>query len=160
MAVIKPGGGNGKRYFTPAEANASLPLVRAIVRDIVDLARDIQDRHDRLVRLQGHGKGALGDAYDEELRLAQVEFERQQERMEEYESELKKLGIELKDYHTGLIDFPCRMDGREVYLCWRLGEPEVGFWHELDAGFAGRKKLPPAAARAPQPQPSPLGSDH
>ena len=50
-------------------------------------------------------------------------------------------GIELKDYFTGLIDFPCRMDGREVYLCWRLGEPEVGHWHELDAGFAGRQKL-------------------
>ena len=61
--------------------------------------------------------------------------------MHEYEHELQQLGVELKDYFTGLIDFPCWMDGREVYLCWRLGEPEVGHWHELDDGFAGRQKL-------------------
>ena len=75
---------------------------------------------------------------------AQSELERGQERMREYERELQNLGIELKDYFIGLIDFPCRMDGREVYLCWRLGEPEVAYWHELDAGFAGRQKLRPA----------------
>ena len=61
--------------------------------------------------------------------------------MHEYERELQQLGVELKDYFTGLIDFPCWMNGHEVYLCWRLGEPEVGHWHELDAGFAGRQKL-------------------
>ena len=62
--------------------------------------------------------------------------------MKDYEKELRTLQIELKDYVTGLIDFPCWMDGREVYLCWRLGEPDVGHWHEIDAGFAGRHKLP------------------
>ena len=72
---------------------------------------------------------------------AQAEFERGQEQMHEYERELQQLGVELKDYFTGLIDFPCRMDGREVYLCWRLGEPEVGHWHELDAGFARPAKI-------------------
>ena len=45
------------------------------------------------------------------------------------------------DYDKGLIDFPSLHDGREVYLCWRLGEPQVAYWHELDAGFAGRQKL-------------------
>ena len=61
--------------------------------------------------------------------------------------ELKNLGIELKDYDTGLIDFLCWMDGREVYLCWRLGESEVSHWHEIDAGFAGRQRLLTAATR-------------
>ena len=61
--------------------------------------------------------------------------------MKGYEDELKSLRIELKDYLTGLLDFPCLMDGREVFLCWRLGEPEVSFWHELDKGFAGRKRI-------------------
>ena len=69
-------------------------------------------------------------------------FESDQQRMQDYEQELRTLHIELKDYFTGLIDFPCWMDGREVFLCWRLGEPEVSHWHELDAGFAGRQKLP------------------
>jgi hypothetical protein len=131
----------GKKYFTVSEANATLPLVRAIVRDITTLARDLRDRHERLSRVgKAEGK-APSDAYQEELRIVQAEFERDQERMQEYEEELKKLGIELKDYFSGLIDFPAWMDGHEVYLCWRDGESEVAHWHELDAGFAGRQKL-------------------
>jgi hypothetical protein len=131
----------GKKYFTAAEANAALPLVRAIVRDITALFRELRDRHERLSRLRQSQGGALGDAYQEELQLIQDEFERGQAKMEEYVAELRNLGVELKDPETGLLDFPCRMQGREVYLCWRYGEPEVGYWHELDAGFAGRQKL-------------------
>ena len=132
---------SGKKYFTVAEANAMLPLVRVILRDVTVLARDLRERHERLARLKPGGRGALSEAHQEELLQAQTEFARGQERMQEYEVELKQLGVELKDYFTGLIDFPCRMDGREVYLCWRLGEPEVAYWHELEAGFAGRQKL-------------------
>lgn len=139
MAVKKPK--LAKKYYSVAEANAALPLVRAIVRDIADLARELRERHERLTRLRPNDRGVLGEAYNEELQYVQEEFERDQARMKEYERELQKLGVEIKDYYTGLIDFLSWLDGREVYLCWRLGEPEVGFWHELDAGFAGRKKL-------------------
>jgi hypothetical protein len=142
MAARKPV--PDKKYFTVAEANATLPLVRAIVRDITELAPDLRDRHDRLGKL-GARKRVPGNAYDEELEHLEAEYERDKERMREYLAELEKLGAELKDYFSGLIDFPCWMDGREVYLCWRLGEAEVGHWHELDAGFAGRQKLPVAA---------------
>src|SRR5262249_33900136 len=72
---------------------------------------------------------------------AEAEFERGRERMEELVGELRQLGVELKDFFAGLVDFPCWMDGREVYLCWKQGEPEVAHWHEVDAGFAGRQKL-------------------
>ncbi len=130
-----------KKYFTVSEANASLPLLRSILRDVTELARDLRERHERLARMQSSPPHALGDAYKEELQQIQAEFEHDQERMREYETELKSLGVELKDYYTGLVDFPCRMNGREVYLCWRLGESEVAHWHELDAGFAGRQPL-------------------
>ena len=139
MAASKPR--LGKKYFTAAEANAALPLVRAIVRDVTALFHDLRDRHERLSRLRQAQGGALGDAYQEELQLIQDEFERDQTKMEEFVAELRNLGVELKDPETGLVDFPSRMQGREVYLCWRYGEPEVGYWHELDAGFAGRQKL-------------------
>ena len=140
MAASKPVA--TKKYFTAAEANATLPLVRAIVRDITALARDLRDRHERLSRVRGKEQhGALGDAYQEELQQVQAEFERDQERMQEYEQELRHLGVELKDPFSGLVDFPCWMNGHEVYLCWRSGEPDVGYWHEVDAGFAGRQKL-------------------
>ncbi len=139
MAASRPP--RNKKYFTVGEANASLPLVRAIVRDIIELAHDLRERQERLGRVQSAQRVTIGEAYQEEIHHALEEIEREQERLLEYEQELGNLGVELKDYQTGLVDFPCRMEGREVYLCWRYGEPEVGFWHELEAGFAGRQKL-------------------
>jgi hypothetical protein len=110
-----------KKYFTAEQANATLPLVRAIVRDITRLAES-QDR--------------MGPEPEAEEALRQ-----ERERLAECVAELAELGIELKDPYSGLIDFPSLREGREVYLCWKLGEPEVEYWHELDAGFAGRQKL-------------------
>src|SRR5438093_10522542 len=92
-------------------------------------------------------QGATTAAHQEEADHAQREFEREQDRLRDYEEELKKLGVILKEYYTGLIDFPCWMDDHEVYLCWRLGEPEVSHWHEIDAGFAGRRKIEEAAVK-------------
>jgi hypothetical protein len=137
-----------KKYFTAAEANAALPLVRAIVRDITELAHDIQERKERLTRVKPPQRGSISEAYQEEIRLAEAEMERDQERLVGYTHELRDLGVELKDYFTGLVDFPCRMDDREVYLCWRLGEAEVAYWHEVAAGFAGRQRLKAHASKA------------
>src|SRR6516225_9986368 len=130
---------SGKRYFTVSEANATLPYLRAILRDVTELAGALRERHERLVRLRPGDRGGLSQAHLEEMEQARADLERGQERMQEYEEELKQLGVELKDYFTGLIDFPSIIDGREVYLCWRLDEPEVGHWHELEAGFLGRR---------------------
>lgn len=131
-----------KKYYTVASANATLPLVRAIVRDVAELARDLKDRYERLARLTPPGRDSIGEPWAEEVRHMRDDFERDQERMHGYEQELRKLGVELKDYDVGLIDFPGWMDGREICLCWKLGEPKVSFWHEVDAGFAGRQRLP------------------
>ena len=141
--AVKKKAATGKKYYTPEEANAALPLVRAIVRDITQLAAELRERHERLSCVRPSERVTLGDVYQEEVQHLQAELERDQARMQEYEQELHRLGVELKDYYTGLVDFPCLMDGREVYLCWRLGEPDVGHWHELDAGFAGRQRLRP-----------------
>jgi hypothetical protein len=132
-----------KRYYTPAEANATLPLLRMIVHDITVVARTLTEQHARLGQLQE----AAEPAPEHELDVAIAEMESAQEQMHAFERELKELNVELKDYLTGLIDFPARMDGRDVYLCWRLGEPEVAHWHELDGGFAGRQKLTKVANR-------------
>ena len=128
-----------RKYFTIDEANATLPLLRAILRDVTVLAHELRERHQRLLRLQS--AGSMDKAHDEEMQQLIEAFERDQDRMHEFEDELKKLHVELKDYFTGLIDFPCWMDDREVYLCWKLDEPEVSHWHELDSGFTGRQKL-------------------
>ena len=54
---------------------------------------------------------------------------------------LKDLGVVLKDFNRGLVDFPHLRDGREVYLCWELDEDDIEFWHDIDAGYAGRERL-------------------
>jgi hypothetical protein len=138
----------GKKFFTTAQANNALPLVRAIVQDITALAQELRERHERLQRLRPDKRFRLSDAHEEELGQVKAELERGQEKMEEYVRELAQLGVELKDPFTGLVDFPSLMNGRPVYLCWRLGEAEVAYWHELEAGFAGRQKLPSRARSA------------
>lgn len=136
-----------KKYFTPEEANNALPLVRAIAADIVRQFRDIHERTERLneiKRLRGKGKKAdraAADVYSEEVAQVEEQLEKDVEVLQGYVDELHKLGVELKDPSKGLLDFPAIMDGREIYLCWHLGEDEVAYWHELDAGFAGRRSL-------------------
>jgi hypothetical protein len=132
-----------KKFYTVDEANAALPLLRSILRDVTELAGELRERTERLARI---GAASTGDAHAEEIQQIQADVELAQERMHEYEQELKNLNVELKDYFTGLVDFPCLMSDKVVYLCWRLGEPEVAHWHELDAGFAGRKRLEQAPA--------------
>ena len=134
-----------KKYFKAEEANLALPLVRAVVSDIVTKYREIEERKERLALLRP--KSALrGDAggdsmYTEELQQVEQDLEAEVVRLQEYIQELQSLGIEFKDPVMGLVDFPALMDGREVCLCWKLGEPEVSFWHEVDAGFQGRQSL-------------------
>jgi hypothetical protein len=138
-----------KKYFTVAEANATLPYVRAIVRDVIELAQSLRERQERL-RLQPARPGVLSTAHQEERAHDEAEFERGQVRMREYEQELRQIGVELKDCFTGLIDFPALRNGRPVYLCWRMDEPAVAYWHELEAGFAGRQRLDPERQLVPE----------
>ena len=128
-----------KKFFTVEQANATLPLVRAIVRDVTALATDLRERHDRL--RQAPQGAAVSPDHEEELAQARDALERDLERLRDYEQELGELGVELKDYFMGLVDFPSLREGRPVYLCWKAGEDAVTHWHELDAGFAGRRPL-------------------
>lgn len=132
---------SGKKYYTAAEANAALPLVKAVVRDITELARDLHERQERLTRVEAAQGTRSSELYQEEVDHCKAEIDKAHEQMHEYAAELHKLGIEMKDPFVGLVDFPCWAGNREVYLCWKLGETEVGHWHELDAGFAGRQAL-------------------
>jgi hypothetical protein len=141
-----------KRYYTVEEANHALPLVRAIVADIVCKHKEVFDRQERLeqvARTHG-GKGRdRDDFYGEEVAHALAEQQNDIAALNQYVQELEELGVELKDPARGLVDFRSIMEGREVYLCWLLGEDEVAYWHELDAGFAGRQSLMAGSAADP-----------
>jgi hypothetical protein len=132
------------RLFTIDEATAMLPLVRAIAKDLAELAQSLIERRERLARLVAGRQVSARDPYGSELLAVQQEFERDIEKLQAYDRELKELGVESKG-PQGLVDFPSMQDGRIVYLCWQLGEPEISWWHELEAGFSGRQPLMPAA---------------
>jgi hypothetical protein len=138
------------RIFTIEQANACLPLVRSIVGDLVALARDMVERRQRLDKLTAGRDVSKCDVYGEELMQMEEELEKDTDRLQGYAQELLDLGVEPKGASEGLVDFPHMMDGRLVYLCWKYNEPEILYWHDLDAGFAGRQALTAAACSGPR----------
>jgi hypothetical protein len=129
-----------RRYFRVEEANRMLPLVERIVGDVVRQWETVQALEHRLSAVSRKNSSRAGDLYAEEVAQSQAEFEREKARLSDYIEELNSLGVELKGF-DGLCDFPSLRDGREVYLCWRLGEPQVAHWHEVRSGFAGRQPI-------------------
>lgn len=129
------------KLFTVEQANAALPLVRSITADLVRLSRDVIDRRERLALLLAGRTSTAKDLYSEELVQIEEELEKDGAQLQEYVEELRALGVEPKSGPEGLVDFPSLMDDRIVFLCWKLGESEVTYWHELDAGFRGRQSL-------------------
>ena len=120
-----------KRRFTLAQANSALPLVRRIVGDIVKT-------HGLVLRLQADIEKA-NNARDQAA--TQTKLDESVTRLEDYIEELSEVGCELKDYQVGLIDFVGRHQTRDVYLCWKLGEEQIGYWHEINAGYTGRQPI-------------------
>lgn len=130
------------RTFTVEQANATLPLVRAITKDLVDLSRQLAERKLQLAELVDGRSLRPGDLYTDELLESKKDVEKELARVQGFADELLELGVEPKSALDGLIDFPSSLDGRPVFLCWKLGEPEVMYYHERGAGYAGRKPLP------------------
>jgi hypothetical protein len=136
--------GSATKTFSVDQANAMLPLVRAITEDLVKLGGDYFERQQRLEYLKASHNDSDESPYVDELRQTESELERQRERLQELVDELQELGVEPKSASEGLIDFPTVIDGHPAYLCWQLGEEEVMHWHDLESGFAGRLPLPAA----------------
>jgi hypothetical protein len=130
-----------RKVFTVEQANAALPLVRSITTDLVRLSRELIERRERLALLSAGRTSSAKDPYTEELAQIEDELDKDSEQLRTYVEELRELGVEPKSGPEGLVDFPAMMDGRLVFLCWKLGEPEVLHWHDLDAGFSGRQSL-------------------
>lgn len=124
------------KIFTIEEANALIPNVRGILANIQKAHKGLgkyraQAKKAAEAAEQGGGGIADGIRYAELITLLTSEI-----------NELENLGVQLKDFERGLIDFPSLRDGRIVLLCWQMGEgDELEWWHDVDAGFAGRTPL-------------------
>ena len=115
------------KLFTAQEANQTLPLVRRIVKDILRIGQQVRSLSVEL------------DKPEEDATLNSL-----MDQLDELFDELEAIGCSYKDWNfsVGLVDFPAVIHGKEVLLCWKSDENELDYYHESDAGFAGRKRIP------------------
>jgi hypothetical protein len=127
-------------YFTKEQAERLLPQIRPLMEEVQQrklLFDELQSQAEAIEgRLKGNGHGLaaqLGEKH-EALREVGRTIATTVQRVQE-------LGVEVKDLDSGLVDFRSLREGREVYLCWRVGEAAIDWWHTVDSGFAGRQRL-------------------
>ena len=130
------------RHFTVDEANELLATVRPLVERMVEQRRVLGDALDRRSDLGDLTRGNGGGFHPRVPAEIDAAVESAAEGIRKAVDELTALGVQVKDLDTGLVDFPTLRGGEEVLLCWQLGEDEIGWWHSIDGGFAGRRPLP------------------
>ena len=128
------------KYFTLAEANRTLPLVRRIVGDITALYPKWRDLVYRYELVAAQAKPEWGESA-EQLELRH-EIEGVAREINDYLVELDQVGCVFKGFEQGLVDFHGTLEGRDILWCWKIGEPAIEHWHEVEAGFAGRQPVP------------------
>jgi hypothetical protein len=130
------------RYFDRNEAEELLPMIASVLNE----ARQQKQKMDALDRDLSQAAAkimVMGGWIPPHRELAEKRVLRDQSRgkVREAIEQIQEIGCVLKDLDEGLVDFPAMLDGHEIYLCWKLGEERIGYWHGLDEGFAGRKPL-------------------
>ena len=132
-----------ERLFTVHEANALIPKLEIIMEKLQRHSRTLQEELQELARVSGEPADGFTTAHLLELRPALRSV------VEEAEALLDQIhtcGGQFKGLDLGLVDFPAEIEGEVVLLCWQYGEKEIGYYHTIEAGFAGRKPLDPVAA--------------
>lgn len=132
------------RLFTPEEANAALVRLRPLLERLVEERRALAERGGELRAAQGVVAGNGGRIDAGRIAGLQEAAARSAAEVAALVDELQRAGVQVKDPDRGLVDFPARHpeSGETVLLCFELGEPAVEHWHDLEEGFAGRKRLP------------------
>ena len=121
------------KHYTRDEARDLLPRIRQWLKRLARLHAELEKVEGRLGGLMAPGCDLGGDLVNTRVRTIAD--------LEEVLLEFRRREIQVKDVERGLIDFPAIIGGREVFLCWEQDEEDIEFWHELDAGYAGRERL-------------------
>jgi len=122
------------RFFTLPEAAITLEIIRPMMEEVVTICRQIIANQPDIWPAIENSAGNGGNAALSRLVPA---FER----LDELLHRVQETGVLIKDIEIGLLDFPALRKEQEVYLCWKVGEEKIGFWHEIEAGFAGRQPI-------------------
>ncbi|MHB8521438.1 MAG: DUF2203 family protein [Limisphaerales bacterium] len=122
-----------RKHYTREQARALLPHVRQWLKRLMQLRDEIRRHDERVAKALGEGCDLGGPPANRWIRaLADLQ---------ELLSEFQEREIVVKDLERGLVDFPAMLGSKEVFLCWEQDEEDIEFWHELDAGYAGRERL-------------------
>jgi hypothetical protein len=128
--------------FTLGEAQALLPHVESLLRKAVSAKSEASDLEEYLQGVMARITVAGGMEIDPAaIAEKKVLRDRAVRQAQGAVIEIQEVGCVVKDLDTGLLDFPARLDGEEIYLCWKLGEERIGYWHRVEEGFAGRKPI-------------------
>jgi hypothetical protein len=122
------------RLFTLGEARGLLPRLRKLLARLSSEREVLISMRDEVNRAREKSEFGGGTRVGPSYLMHLMAFS-------EIVQEIESLGVLVKDFGTGLVDFPHELDGRIVYLCWKPDEDEIGWWHEVDSGFAGRHPL-------------------
>ncbi len=151
------------KYFTLDQANRTLPLVGRVVTDIVDEYRRWKDLIFRYELIAAGSKADAGES-EEQVGL-RVKVDESAQRINRYVEELSEVGCVFKGFEEGLVDFHTHINGQEAFLCWKLGEAAIEYWHDLESGYGGRQTLSQSSEARDQgqgsssPDPGPLVPD-
>jgi len=129
------------RYFTLEEAQQIVGRLEEIFQAVAPLREKAEQLYDEIKDLQHRMRSNGGPKAGEDLASCHRDLKEASEQIEAEIQPLLAQGVVIKDVERGLVDFPCIREGRAVFLCWLVGEPEIRFWHELVGGFAGRQPL-------------------
>jgi len=133
------------KFFTLAEANRTLPLVKRIVQDIMSVYPQWKDLVAQYELIAAQARPEWGESQDQIGLKGQVDAVAT--KINGFLGELEEIGCEFKGFDLGLVDFHGRLNEREILWCWKFGEDRIMHWHELEAGFAGRQPLPEVSSR-------------
>ena len=122
-----------RKHYTREEARALLPQLRVWLKRLAQLQADLVAASARLGGLMAPGSDVGGQLVNQQVRAIAD--------LEEVLREFRRREIQIKDLERGLVDFPAIIGGKEVFLCWEQEEEDIEFWHDLDAGYAGRERL-------------------
>jgi len=122
------------RYFTLPEANETLNTIRPLMDALQEIRQAI-------LKNQPEAWPAIEKSAGNGGNRALSDMVKEFEKLDTLVHQIQDLDVLIKDINLGLLDFPALKDGREVYLCWQYGEGEIAFWHEVEAGFAGRQPI-------------------
>lgn len=121
------------RHYTVAEARALLPQIRRWLVELRRHSRTVERGDERCAPLLAEGRDLGGARVEDQLRAFS--------QLQAIARELKAREIQIKDLERGLVDFPSLRGDREVFLCWREGEDDIEFWHDLESGYPGREPI-------------------